>query len=119
MIADRNAEERRKAKEEERERREKESREESERLNGEGQNGKTTPIDYENPNAQKNLLNKIIRESQDDPKTQLDALKVIQAGQKDDRQAAKERKQVQFYLPLCCTDCILYQKARKKLEKDG
>ena len=72
-------------------------------------------IDYSDPNARKALYNEIIQNATDDPKTQLDAAKLIEQTQKDDRQAAKEGKTIRVYLPLSCDICPLAQKARKKL----
>ena len=74
-------------------------------------------IDYNDPKARKDLYNRIIASSYDDPKTQLDAAKLIEQTQKDDKQAAKEGKSVRVYLPLSCDICPLAQKARKKGSK--
>ena len=73
-------------------------------------------IDYTDPENQRKKLNQLINNAKD-PGEALDALKVIIAGQKDDRQAAREQKQVRAYLPQICQDCPLYQKARARLEK--
>jgi len=70
-------------------------------------------IDYADPVNQRRKLNELINEASD-PGEALDALKVIISGQKDDRQAAREQRQVRAYLPLACSDCPLYQKANKK-----
>lgn len=72
-------------------------------------------IDYYDPANQRKQINRIIQEASDDPKTQLDAIKAIQQTQRDDRQAARDQKQVQSYLPLRCDACPLMEKARKKL----
>jgi len=71
-------------------------------------------IDYYNPDNQRKTINAIIDKAADDPKTQLDAIKAIQQTQRDDRAAARDQKTVQFYRPLRCRDCILYQKAEKR-----
>ena len=74
----------------------------------------TSKIDYYDPENQRKQINKIIQQAQDDPKTQLDAIKAIQQTQRDDKQAAREGKTVRVYLPLSCDICPLAQKARKK-----
>ena len=71
-------------------------------------------VDYSDPTARKTLYNQIIRRSIDDPKTQLDAAKVLEQLQRDDRQAASEQRQVRAYLPLLCHDCPLYQAEKSK-----
>lgn len=71
-------------------------------------------VDYYDPANQKRQINRIIQQAQDDPKTQLDAIKAIQQTQRDDRQAARDQKQVKTYLPLRCESCPLFTKARKK-----
>lgn len=71
-------------------------------------------VDYYNPENQRNQINKIIAESGDDPKTQLDAIKAIQQTQRDDKQAAREGKTVKVYLPLTCDTCPVLLKAREK-----
>lgn len=75
------------------------------------------PVDYYDPANQKRQINRIIQEASDDPKTQLDAIKAIQQTQRDDRQAARDQKQVKTYLPQRCSACPLMQKARKKQQK--
>ena len=75
--------------------------------------GKAAQIDYNDPKERRRAYNRIIAESQDDPKTQLDALKVIEGLQKDDRQAAKDAQIQRFYTPLKCQNCPLYTKAKK------
>jgi len=72
------------------------------------------PVDYNNPEARRQLYNRIITEASDDPRTQLDAAKIIEQLQRDDRQAAQENKIQRFYLPLCCHACPMYEKAAKK-----
>lgn len=71
-------------------------------------------VDFYDPANQKRQINRIIQEASDDPKTQLDAIKAIQQTQRDDRQAARDQKQVKAYLPLRCDACPLMMKARKK-----
>lgn len=73
-------------------------------------------VDYANPDEQKRLLNDLINNT-NDPDQKLDALKIIIAGQRDDRQAAKEGKQVRAYLPQNCRDCVLYQREKAKQER--
>lgn len=75
---------------------------------------KNKVIDYSDPTARKTLYNQIIRRATDDPKTQLDAAKVLEQIQRDDRQAASEQRQVRAYLPLLCHDCPLYQNEKNK-----
>lgn len=82
----------------------------SERTN----NQKRSPVDYYDPKNQRTQINKIIAESQDDPKTQLDAIKAIQQTQRDDRQAAKDNQIQRFYTPVNCHFCPLYLKKRPK-----
>lgn len=65
-------------------------------------------VDYSDPNERRQLYNRIITEAKCDPKTQLDAAKLIEQTQRDDRQAAQERRQVAAYLPQRCYNCPLY-----------
>ena len=81
------------------------------------QKAKPANLDYYDPANQRTQINKIIQEAQDDPKTQLDAIKAIQQTQRDDRAAARDQKTVQFYRPLRCRDCPLMQKAERKARK--
>ena len=74
-----------------------------------------TAVDYNDPQERKRAYNRIIQESADDPKTQLDALKVFEQLQRDDKQAAKDNQIQRFYSPLRCSGCPLYQKANKNL----
>ena len=83
-------------------RKEKEA-EESDRTEAETKNR----IDYYDPANQRKQINRIIAESSDDPKTQLDAIKAIQQTQRDDRQAAKDSQIQRFYSPVQCRDCII------------
>ena len=73
-------------------------------------------VDYSNPDNRRKLYTQIINRSKDDPKTQLDAAKMFEQIQKDDREAPREQKQSRVYLPLRCEACLLYIKARKELE---
>ena len=109
LDAIRKAQEREKGKEEERQRKEGESV----RTTSEPKRANVAKVDYNDPNEQKRLLNQIIADSSDDPKTQLDAVKVIQQSQKD-KQAARENKIQRFYSPMNCRECPLMEKARKK-----
>ena len=84
-----------------------------------GDSNRTKPakagkIDYYNPENQRRTINAIIDKAQDDPKTQLDAIKAIQQTQRDDRQAAKDNQIQRFYTPVTCKICPLYQKRIKK-----
>ena len=94
---------------------EKEQERERERERGKEDNktAKVAQIDYNDPKERRKAYNRIIAESQDDPKTQLDALKVIEGLQKDDRQAAKDAQIQRFYTPIKCQNCPLYTKAKK------
>ena len=71
-------------------------------------------IDYYNPDNQRRTINAIIDKAQDDPKTQLDAIKAIQQTQRDDRQAAKDNQIQRYYTPLSCRSCPFKAKAAKK-----
>ena len=78
-----------------------------------------TKIDYYDPANQRKQINRIIAESGDDPKTQLDAIKAIQQTQRDDRQAAKDSQIQRFYSPIQCRDCIIkanFAKLRRRLQ---
>ena len=103
--ADNDAEERNKGREEERKR-----REESERTETENDNEKQIKIDYSDPRNRQRLYNEVIASSKNDPKTQLDAAKMFEQIQKDDREAAKAQKQTRVYLPIRCESCPLYLK---------
>lgn len=98
---------------EERSKREGEREREERREKVDNKPGKAAQIDYNDPKERRKAYNRIIAESQDDPKTQLDALKVIEGLQKDDRQAAKDAQIQRFYTPLKCQNCPLYTKAKK------
>jgi hypothetical protein len=73
-------------------------------------------VDYNNPLNRQKLYNSIIARSKDDPKTQLDAAKMFESIQRDDREAARVQKQNRVYLPLRCHACPLYQKQKSKLK---
>lgn len=78
---------------------------------------KETPknaADYNDPAQRRKLYNTIIIEAKDDPKTQLDAAKLIEQTQRDDRQAAQERKQTALFLPVSCDICPLMEREREK-----
>ena len=78
-----------------------------------------TRIDYYDPANQRKQINRIIEESSDDPKTQLDAIKAIQQTQRDDRQAAKDSQIQRFYSPVQCRECIIkanFAKLRRRLQ---
>jgi len=78
------------------------------------ENERNARIDYYNPENQRRQINKIIQQSQDDPKTQLDAIKAIQQTQRDDRQAAKDNQVQRFYSPLRCHGCPLHEKEEER-----
>lgn len=91
---------------------------ETEKEKGEGKTESLRPerearkaLDFYDPANQKKLLNDLINQAKD-PDEKLDALKIITATQRDDRQAAKEGRQVRAYLPLNCSECPLYLKAK-------
>lgn len=90
--------------------------EENVRKKIERETGRKILVDYGDPANQRRKLNELINDASD-PGEALDALKVIISGQKDDRQAAREQKQVRAYLPLTCADCPLYRKFAKKTPK--
>ena len=73
-------------------------------------------VDYTNPAEQARKLNELVNTATD-PGEALDALKVIIASQKADRESAREGKRVVFYTPLRCKDCPLYEKAQAKRAK--
>lgn len=87
---------------------------ESEKTNGKKGSKTGAKIDYNNPENRLQLYNDIITQAQDDPKTQLDAAKLLEQIQKDDRTAAKEQRQTRFYLPQTCDSCPFYAKKAGK-----
>lgn len=91
---------------------------EEERKSGKGdeerkRTEKEPAIDYTNPENQRKKLNQLVNNAEDS-KDALDALKVIIQGQKDDRQAAQERKQTALFLPISCDICPLMEREREK-----
>ena len=70
-------------------------------------------VDFSRPENQTAKLNELVNTA-DDTGEALDALKVIIATQKADREVAKEGRVVRAYLPVSCTDCPLYERARKQ-----
>lgn len=73
-------------------------------------------VDYSDPANQARKLNELVN-SADDPGEALDALKVIISTQKADREAARDNKTVRAYVPITCSDCPLYSRAKNKLSK--
>ena len=71
-------------------------------------------LDYYDPANQRRTINAIIDKAQDDPKTQLDAIKAIQQTQRDDRQAAKDNQIQRFYMPVACRTCPFKAQKDKK-----
>ena len=99
--------------------RQEEGKQEEENENTAGESNRTkkrkpAPIDYNNPEARRQLYNRIISEAADDPKTQLDAAKLIEQTQRDDRQAAQDNKIQRVYMPVTCQTCPIFEKARNK-----
>ena len=95
----------------------KEEIENNERTEAKPESKEVKVIDYSDPVNRKRLYNEVIANSKDDYKTKLDAAKVFEQIQKDDREAARSQKQVRYYLPLRCENCSLYLKAQKKTTK--
>lgn len=91
--------------------------EDNERTEAKPESKDVKVIDYSDPANRKRLYNEVIASSGDDYKTKLDAAKVFEQIQKDDREAARSQKQVRYYLPLRCENCSLYLKAHKKTTK--
>ena len=91
------------------------------RGDSESTTGETTKrhniIDYSDPKNRQQLYNRVIANASDDPKTQLDAAKMFEQIQRDDREAARAQKQSRVYLPLTCNECPLYNRARKQTTK--
>lgn len=122
LIADRDAEERQKGREEAQNEMtfnqtedNNESGEGNESFETKAKRNFSKPVDYSDPENRKRLYNEVIRKAKDDPKTQLDAAKMFEQIQKDDKQAAREQKQVRAYLPITCKECALYERAKLKL----
>lgn len=74
-------------------------------------------IDYNSPRARRQLYNDIIAQSKGDPKTQLDAAKMFETLQKENR-AIEPDEHYKVYLPLTCHKCPLYRRAKENLIKD-
>ena len=110
--ADQDAEERNKGKEEERSK-----ALEREHIETKPETKQTKIVDYSDPKNRQRLYNEVIARSQDDPKTQLDAAKLFEQVQKDDREAAKMQKVQRVYLPVVCSGCPLYLKAQGRTTK--
>lgn len=115
LLADRDADARKRGREEERNGTRPEESKPAE--NERSQHRQAKDVDYYDPANQRKQINRIIQEASDDPKTQLDAIKAIQQTQRDDRQAARDQRQVQAFLPLRCSVCPLMEKARKNTIK--
>ena len=117
MLEDIKANERLKGAQSEREKDKKNNEGESERTENNQNRRIAERVDYYDPANQRRQINQIIQQAQDDPKTQLDAIKAIQQTQRDDRQAAKDNKIQRFYVPVTCKTCPLMERAAKKLTK--
>lgn len=78
---------------------------ESERKKMNAEQGKPDIIDYSDPANRRKLYNEVIRDAADDPKTRLDAAKVFEQIQRDDKQAAREQQTQRFYTPKQCEGC--------------
>lgn len=76
----------------------------SERRNNEHEKSGRGFVDYSNPANQRHKLNELVNEAKDAGEA-LDALKIIIAGQRDDRQAAKDAQIQRFYTPETCRNC--------------
>ena len=96
---------------------EQEQQRESKRTETQPENKPTKLIDYSDPKNRQHLYNRVIANASDDPKTQLDAAKMFEQIQRDDREAARAQKQSRVYLPLVCHECPLYNKAHKATTK--
>lgn len=114
LIADRDADARQRGREEA------QKAAEDKTSTGESKHTTTTPkIDYNDPKARRQLYNKIIQEASDDPRTQLDAAKLIEQTQRDDKQAARDQQIQRFYTPVSCRSCPMYEKAIQRRTKTG
>lgn len=71
-------------------------------------------VDYSDPANRKRLYNEVIRDASDDPKTRLDAAKVFEQIQRDDKQAAKDQQIQRFYTPVRCNSCPIRQEYEKR-----
>jgi len=99
---------------------------EEERRRGESESTKSEPrrglVDYSDPANRKRLYNEVIRDAGDDPKTRLDAAKVFEQIQRDDKQAAKDQQIQRFYTPVTCRDCIIkanFARLRREMKKQA
>ena len=120
MLADMRAKARQQGQEQERQKKEDEKNGGgSERTDEQKPRAQVRAVDYSDPKNQAQKLNELVNTASD-PGEALDALKVIISSQKADREAAKERKTVQVYLPLTCDACPLRQRAKDRAAKrDG
>lgn len=75
-------------------------------------------VDYSNPTNQIRKLNTLINKAKD-PNEALDALKVLIASQKADKETLKEGKPIRAYLPISCHNCPLYLQESAKVEEEG
>ena len=73
-------------------------------------------VDYTDPKNQARKLNELVNRA-DNTGEVLDALKVIIATQKADRDAARDGRQVRAYVPIGCNDCPLYQSKAQGIKK--
>lgn len=80
-------------------------REDSDRPDTKPRKQSAALIDYSDPTNRKRLINEVIRDASDDPKTRLDAAKVFEQQQRDDKQAAKDNQIQRFYTPVTCREC--------------
>ena len=110
IIADKDSDARQRGREEERSATAVDSPGDSERTKP----TKPGKLDYYDPQNQRRTINAIIDKAQDDPKTQLDAIKAIQQTQRDDRQAAKDNQIQRYYTPIACKGCPFKPGNRKK-----
>lgn len=74
-------------------------------------------VDYTSTEAQMKKLNELVNNAKD-PDAALDALKVIIASQKEDKQAAREQQVQRFYTPQGCNDCAIRQAFEKLAGKN-
>lgn len=117
LIADREADARERGREEERRGETKMFHEDNDGDNVRTDSRRKSPVDYYDPTNQRKQINRIIAESSDDPKTQLDAIKAIQQTQRDDRQAAKDQQIQRFYTPIQCKTCPIAERERQRQAK--
>lgn len=72
-------------------------------------------VDYSNPAAQLNKLNELVNTAADSGEA-LDALKVLLSRQNDLAPEKRTEKRVRAYLPISCTECPLYLRAKTERE---